>query len=70
MSKMFKPKLPAPPAAAPPAASNEAPVQELGGQSEARQDQRKKRGRSALRIDPQTGGVPSGGGSGVNVPMK
>lgn len=70
MSKLFKPKIPPPPAAAPPAALAEAPVQEIGGNDEVAQNKRKKRGRNSLRIDPQTGGVPSGGGAGINVPMK
>lgn len=71
MSKLFKPKINTPQSAAAPAQPTlEAPVQELGGNDEVKLQQRKKKGRNALRIDPQTGGVPSGGGSGINVPMK
>lgn len=66
---MPKPKMPKPGAAAPTPVQAEAPVRELGDE-ERNQEQRKKRGRASLRIDPQTGGVGGKGGSGINVPMK
>ena len=71
MSNMFKPKINnATPAAAPVPQQIEAPNRELGGEDERREDLKKKKGRSSLRIDPQTGGVNSSGGQGINVPMK
>lgn len=71
MTKMFKPKInnktPAPP---PPTPKIEPPKREIGGEDDQKASLRKKRkGRSALRIDPQTGGVPNGG-QGLNIPMK
>lgn len=70
MTKMFKPKIEnKTPAAAPAAPKIEAPKRELGDEGERKQLMRRKKGRNALRIDPQTGGVPKGG-QGINVPMK
>lgn len=66
---MMKPKVPPPPAAAPSAPKLEAPKRELGDEV-SREDLRKKKGRNSLRIDPQSGGVNSKGGNGINVPMK
>lgn len=71
MSGMLKPKIDnKTPAAAPTAPKIEAPQRELGGEADNQEQIRKKRGRSSLRIDPQTGGVNSKGGNGINVPMK
>lgn len=70
MTKMFAPKVKTPsPAPAPAAPKIEKPQRELGDEADS-QELRKKRGRNALRIDPQTGGVAGGGGQGINVPMK
>lgn len=69
MTKMFKPKInSSTPARLPDPAPLEAPKQKLGGEDEDKLD-RRKRGRSALRIDPQTGGVAKTG-TGLNIPMK
>lgn len=62
-----KMKTPAPP---PPMPTMDAPRRELGDEKRVTEIERKKRGRSALRIDPQTGGVSSRGGAGINIPMK
>ncbi len=69
---MSAPKINTPPPSAPPAPAV-APAlasRQLGDEERAREDVRRKRGRNSLRIDPQSGGVNSAGGSGINVPMK
>lgn len=72
MSNMFKPKISnQTPAAAPTIKPLETPQRELGGSDNEREEAlRRRRGRNGLRIDPQTGGVSRGGGSGINIPMK
>jgi hypothetical protein len=68
---MLKPKITnKTPAPAPEPMKLEAPERKLGGEDERREDVRKRKGRSSLRIDPQTGGVSSNGGAGINIPMK
>lgn len=69
---MSKPSIPAykPPAAAPAPASIEVAKRELGGEDDFTAEQRKRKGRKSLRIDPQTGGVSGKGGAGINIPMK
>lgn len=70
MSGVFKPKIPKQPARAPDAPALEAPQREIGGSNPTQQAQlRKRRGRGALRIDPQTGGVGSRN-TGLNIPQK
>ncbi len=70
MTKMFTPKITTQTAAAAPTVNKiEAPKRELGG-DDKEDPLRKRKGRNALRIDPQTGGVNSNGGNGINVPMK
>lgn len=69
MTNMLKPKInqqaQTPP---PPSAEAKAPVRELG--DERRDAQKlKQKGRSSLRIDPQTGGSGASR-TGINVPMK
>ena len=71
MSKMFKPKITNnTPAPAPQPQQLEAPDRKLGDEDERNEDARKRKGRNSLRIDPQTGGVNSKAGQGINVPMK
>ena len=70
MSGLFKPKIEKQTSGAAPLAPRiEAPNRELGDEGD-RKDTRKRKGRNSLRIDPQTGGVNSKGGAGINVPMK
>jgi len=69
MSMPKAPKMPKPGAAAPTPVVKEAPVRELGDEERSK-EQRKKRGRASLRIDPQSGGVSSNAGAGINVPQK
>lgn len=66
------PKIPPPPAAAPPTPNLEPAKQELGAGEESSAAMNKRRkGRSALRIDLQHGGSGlAPGATGVNVPMK
>lgn len=70
MTGMLKPKIntktPAPPAPLP---KPETPKRELGGERERTDFLRKKKGRNALRIDPQVGGVAATR-QALNVPMK
>ena len=69
---MSKPSIPAykPPAAAPAPPSIEVAKRELGSERSYSEEQRKRKGRKSLRIDPQTGGISSKGGAGINIPMK
>jgi len=70
MSMPKAPKMPKPRAQAPTPMNLEPPRRELGDE-ERNQEQRKKRGRNSLRIDPNSaGGASSKGGAGINVPMK
>lgn len=61
-----------PTAAAPPPMDMTPAQQELGGDNQKTMElARKRKGRSALRIDLQHGGSGlSAGGSGVNIPQK
>lgn len=71
MTGLLKPKINnATPAAAPTPKTLEAPRRELGDEVRITEEARKRKGRSSLRIDPQTGGVGGTGGQGINVPMK
>lgn len=71
MSNMFKPKISnKTPAQAPQIKKLETPDRELGDEDDRKKEARARLGRNSLRIDPQTGGVNSKGGQGINVPMK
>ena len=48
----------------------EAATRQLGDEERNTQEARKRKGRSSLRIDPQSGGVASAAGAGINVPQK
>lgn len=72
MSGLFTPKIKTKtPAAAPTPKIPELAQRELGGEEAQRiESRRKQRGRNALRIDPQTGGITGANGQGINIPMK
>lgn len=68
MSNPFKPKLnTSAPAAPPPLPSDKAPERLLGSEKNRKGD-RRRRGKEALRIDLETGGVPRTK-TGLNVPV-
>lgn len=73
MTKAFKPKIPEPKmqAQAPQQNSDDVAQQRLGVDEEGNREKRRRRGRAALRIDPQSGGSGAAvGATGVNIPMK
>ncbi|WP_422049722.1 hypothetical protein [Shimia sp.] len=59
-----------PPAPAPAPPVQDIATRELGSEERPSEAKRRKKGRQSLRIDPQTGGVSSRGGAGINIPMK
>jgi hypothetical protein len=67
MSNMFKPKVPDTPAVAAPTPNMKINKLRTEGSTTRAQSTSKRKGRSALRIDLQSGSAGAGG-TGVNVP--